>query len=548
MGFFVVCVLFALLLCGIWYKRRKTKLRYTPAPAPLPMRRAEAGPDPAVMQHLAQHGAVEACISALPALLTRMAREPDNAGLVAGGAAACRTVYDALSPDALSRCRRISDMGGVDWTHFDPDVWEAQCAPEEYHALLCMGTLHSSGYFRERCLRRLLGTPEALPYILLRLNDWVPQIRHLAASTLCYLLQDAPMPLLLDCQVLLERLLRCSRCRQDETFRPWEVYPILTERWRQEPGAVLASPPSVRNRCYGALLVEYRVRSAMGNTDALDALTDTLLAGEHSRHLRSCLKIMYLRFSGSTVPEERLRADLCDRDGIVRQCAAARRLKQSGLWEDFPELLIDPSRQIRELAAFILQKSGFDCLGYVRRRLPEPGALLALGELGTAEEIPLAALYLAADKTRSEALVALSRLHADEAASHVFAALTGTDRRAARTAFRLIPAHRFRYAPAQMYGACIRSEDPVLRHRLLLLLCRQGGWDTFPALMRLYTQVSDPAMQHRILLALSQRNLYLPVRPALAADIREAAQACAQALPGELTASLLADLARVETH
>ncbi|MBQ8927095.1 MAG: hypothetical protein IJ055_02325 [Oscillospiraceae bacterium] len=544
MGFFILFGGFALLLLGIWYHRRRQKLRYTPAQAPPPPAAAAASPDAAVMACLAQKGAVSTVQECLPGLFDRLVRHPEDTALVGSAAAAARAVCEALTPSQLLHLGCIPAMRPFDWEHFDPGIWESACAPESYRSLLCLGTMHGSGYLRERCLRPLLGEPEALPYILVRLNDWVPEIRRLAGSTLRYLIPDAPISLLLDCQVLFEKLLRSKRCKQDESFRPWELYPALVRRWEQEPEAVLSAPLPVRNLCYGALLVEYRVHTKT-DTAPYDGLVHTFLAAEPNKRLRSSLQIMYLRFCSGKIPEERLLPLLSSRDGIVRQHAAARRIRQDGVWDGFEELLIDPYRQLREMTAFFLKRAGFDCLGYVRRRLPEPGAVLAVGELGTAEEIPLIALYLASDRTRAEALISLTRLGADDAAAHVFAALSGADKRAARTAFRLVQSKGFRYAPSELFAAYERSEDPTLRRRLLLLLCRQGGWDAVPFLLELYAR--QHLLHERIALALSRRNLYLRVPAALACEIRRKAEEHAGVLPQEMTGPLLSDLRLVES-
>lgn len=49
---------------------------------------------------------------------------------------------------------------------------------------IALGTFSPNGYHREAALRELLGrkSPLALPFVLLRLRDWVPEIRSIAGA------------------------------------------------------------------------------------------------------------------------------------------------------------------------------------------------------------------------------------------------------------------------------------------------------------------------------------------------------------------------------
>lgn len=59
-------------------------------------------------------------------------------------------------------------------------------AQEQYVAILCMGTFHSNGYFRQSCMEELAQYEESLPFLVIRLNDWVEEIRNSAYDLVMY--------------------------------------------------------------------------------------------------------------------------------------------------------------------------------------------------------------------------------------------------------------------------------------------------------------------------------------------------------------------------
>ncbi len=73
----------------------------------------------------------------------------------------------------------------ADISDVDTDVWKQSCSPDGYRALLICGSAHPNGYFREYCLKLLANERDVLPFILLRLNDWVPAIRLTAIGGKC---------------------------------------------------------------------------------------------------------------------------------------------------------------------------------------------------------------------------------------------------------------------------------------------------------------------------------------------------------------------------
>ncbi|WP_321021584.1 hypothetical protein [Enterocloster bolteae] len=47
----------------------------------------------------------------------------------------------------------------------------------DYFWILALGSFHPNGYYRQACLEEMAGYPGALPFLVLRLNDWVGEVR-----------------------------------------------------------------------------------------------------------------------------------------------------------------------------------------------------------------------------------------------------------------------------------------------------------------------------------------------------------------------------------
>ena len=71
---------------------------------------------------------------------------------------------------------------------------------EEYIAILRLGTFHENGYFRQMCMECLEGYENNLSFYILRINDWVTQIRSLAYElSMAEIDKDDALVLLLHC-------------------------------------------------------------------------------------------------------------------------------------------------------------------------------------------------------------------------------------------------------------------------------------------------------------------------------------------------------------
>ena len=90
---------------------------------------------------------------------------------------------------------------------------------------------HANGYQRENAVRRLgvLGNSLAIPKLLVRTNDWVPQVRSAARDALSRLLKKENAQAFIDCLPELHHLERCSRSDHRELIASVTQFLLLPE-------------------------------------------------------------------------------------------------------------------------------------------------------------------------------------------------------------------------------------------------------------------------------------------------------------------------------
>src|SRR5215510_14796418 len=139
------------------------------------------------LMKIGNSGEPAAIIDILPFVLA------DKEELAVAAAAAVNKLTEAASPadllalDRLSR-ERSQYVGNyrLDWHRLLPKDLDRQAFAEASAALLGMASFHHSGYVREEAVKRLnqISTGVEVPYLLIRLNDWVSNVRVAAQDAI----------------------------------------------------------------------------------------------------------------------------------------------------------------------------------------------------------------------------------------------------------------------------------------------------------------------------------------------------------------------------
>ena len=345
---------------------------------------------------------------------------------------------------------------------------------EKFRPLLVFGSAHPNGYVREKCLTYFSekGMFRMIGYTLMRLNDWVPEVRRTARDTLNTLLQqERASEELIQEMPFVERLRRSERVHRDPAFSMEQLDSMLMQHFESNFKYVISAKANIRALCYKvfALHPEPKYRG----------LILQFYQNEWDGELRCMLERIYLQMSESQISEKTLKIFTQDKYERVRLIAYEYRMKHDGVWGGFEKLLLSPSRRIRIFARNQLTKNGFDYVQYCRSHLPE--SLCALGDFGTEEDIPRIRPYL--DTHPIEAMSALVKRGAEDSKALLLRNMQSSDAKLSKSAYRLARVQKC-MEPADLLPVIKNTTDQQLQYRLAILLTKDGIWPAMPYLLR----------------------------------------------------------------
>jgi hypothetical protein len=351
-------------------------------------------------------------------------------------------------------------------------------------AALGIASLHWNGFVREAAVRALgwCEDGDELPFLLVRLNDWVAPVRAAALSAARARLTPARAADWVRALPIVEKL--AGRQRANHRGLIDAVAALLrTPEARPALLAGLASgPPKARLACFRMAL----------ETDA-GALLEPALAGGDLVVRWEAARRLHLIGDG-----ERRRALIArvvgDRASAVRSLALPLLVGEPEDWRrgQLERLGCDLSPSLRVAARKLLP---LDWAARYRILLGDPAgrraALSGLGETGNEDDVWLVEPYLtdAATKVRAVALVATAALDVDSVELFV-AALADPSRRVSRSAARVLRRRARAGLPELLRQAAERTDVPAhTRAHALDVMDAQRFW---PRLSWMLTAAASP--------------------------------------------------------
>lgn len=371
-------------------------------------------------------------------------------------------------------------------------------------AVLGVASFHPSGHVRRAAVKQLGSVSDGseLPFLLIRLNDWVAPVREAAYGRTHARLAPAYAPHLIRSLWLVFRLERCGRADHEvllgrvmKVLRAPESRPALREGTR-------STDRWLRRTCYRFLLetpgddTPEVLEGALGDEDAIIRLwavqrVDRFVDGEPLRRIVGGL----LRDPFMGVRREGLRIRV---DRFPREADA-----------DLSRALLDGHPTIREIARFGLRRrETTDFQGFYRAAVERTSgrelraALAGLEETGTEEDAPLVERFLGdpVPGIRRVAVQALARLAPEGSVPHFLDALQDGNASVSKAGRLGLAVYAGRVG-AERLGA-IAEEHPETHVRInaLALLAGLGKWEGIPWLIRAFAsgdeRVARVAGQH----------------------------------------------------
>ena len=101
----------------------------------------------------------------------------------------------------------------IHWRSFNIEYFiTKQMTEDEKRAVFVFSSFHPNGYIREQAIQSLVKYRNVIPFILLRCNDWVYQVRQSAFYSLSEVLSHCRNEEIIDALPVMTTLFRSKRC------------------------------------------------------------------------------------------------------------------------------------------------------------------------------------------------------------------------------------------------------------------------------------------------------------------------------------------------
>ena len=355
---------------------------------------------------------------------------------------------------------------------------------------LLLASLDPNGRIREKSLRSLLSLPDAsiLPFMLLRLNDWVMVVRGLADDWIARYGHNLPSAEL----VRVLPILAAMSDRRSSSISG-QMSALVRRLHRSEAIPQLLDAMSASDsRSRRFILHLLSASGALADEGVQRALI-------HSRDpFTGVLCLDALEKSSAPVSRDILLAAVQARSVMLRNKALQLSLTRGleGLRAVLEERVLDESATVRQFARYWLQQErpGLEFTSVYRAAMQDTrqrrvaAALAGYHECGGHFEEQEYAAWLQHPASIVRRVALRSFAAAMPAAAQPVVrrfALAGMDQALRGAAFRIIQSHRGWLTFEEMASLLLTSQDIGLRLKALSLLRREDKWEQLPILLRL---------------------------------------------------------------
>lgn len=468
-----------------------------------------------------------------------------------------RTVHQLLGKVPISRLPELdtrmrkhnssSDSWVSPWWTMNRSDLDSVAIGDHAISILGLASFHNSGHIREAAVHKLAAHFDGseLPFLLIRLNDWVIPVQEAALGGVRARLNSDYAGHFLKNLHLVLRLEICGRGSHSALvgevgalLRSPECLPFLIE-------GTASRDPAMRRACL-------RLAAELDGEGRLSILRAGLTDLDPLIRLWTSRRLL-----PETAAEElpRLVAALAEdpfmpvrRDALVM---LAKRLPEIAR-PFLIEALADRHASVREAVRFYLGKeSDFDAATFYRERLGTAtgaqlvGIVQGLGETGKTQDAELIRPFLAAHEPRHRkaAIFALSRLAPEMFMEDFISALADSTAGVSNAALKALFPRASLIKGEKLFTFLHQDSAEFVRKNALKLVMRLDKWTSLPALLPISCEASTIGS---LIKAFLQAWLRSPSR-AYATPTEEQRKAAAQALAHTsqtLDASLRGELSR----
>jgi len=405
---------------------------------------------------------------------------------------------DILRVDQMMR-ETTSMEWFIDWRklHIE-DLVTTQMSREEIRTVAVFSTFNPNGFIRQRAVEALVSFESTLPFIMVRLNDWVNNVRQAALVSFSKRLKVASEQELLLAMPMMEKLRRSERCDYSEICSLFA--PVINDSGNKHilVNGLNDEDPRIRRFCCRILL------------DSPDANAEILRQYVVRERVPFSRRIVF----EALIDAEAEVADLADlflADKFPgNRYLALQYLHKAGrddIFRKAESLLLDRSATVRELARSIVREIDpcYDLPDFYMKsiRANPVSSILGLGEVGSPVVCETIEKYLYCDKVSviRAAMISLMRLDAPRHGRVILELLLSEQTGIVKTARSLIQKYTA-YDYPRIYEIYQNTPYENTKLKCIALLFSAGKWERVIYILRILSD-GNPRLE-----ALSQSELY----------------------------------------
>ncbi len=351
---------------------------------------------------------------------------------------------------------------------------------------LGLASFHFNGYIREEALRPLgdVFNGTELPFLLLRLNDWVPQVRSTAEGFIRARIEGDYAHFFINNLALITRLRSTHRGREQAVIGPIEAL-LKSEDGRQAVIAGMDSPDmQVKRECYRLAL--------RSNLDQHSIVEKAL--NEEAPEIRRWGAESLASVPESTASEgllSRLRADRLPavrRQALQISCEripeAPRPWLEHALLDSHPAVRGYAQSHLGKQLGANIRQFYVDALGRSDPRSVY-SALSGLGETGGSADVDLILPYVSHEfsKVRRAAIRSLARLHTGGFVDLFVQYLSDATASVSREAMKALARAVHLLEGERIWHVFTNTAITHSRRNALFLIARLGKWESITYLI-----------------------------------------------------------------
>lgn len=358
---------------------------------------------------------------------------------------------------------------------------------EASSSLLGIASFHWNGYVREEAIRRLarLDTGVELPFLILRLNDWVVQVRAAALAAVYSRFKPEYCRAFIASLVLLPHLERAGRVDQKEILAAINQL-LLSDECRAGLLDSLKSEDRFIRRA------SFRLALMLKNADLRQVVE--LALNEDDTLIRSCAAHTISTASDARIFEPMVDRLKNERFMPLRRASLRFLIKQNSprVVDELRTALLDPHASIREEARYHLKKiQPLDVADFYRQKVLDAvgptlhSAISGLGETGSAADDQFVVPYTShpTTKIRMAALKALAVLNPKQHLDIFMRALEDEAPKISRRALKALESIPSLLNAARVWEVFSSSPHTHVRRNALSLIERLSKWESIPYLL-----------------------------------------------------------------